>query len=185
MLSSHSAFSIASRLIVLLEHYQLEGSFGNAITDNASENAACLKIIAQQLGINTKETPDAHKKRHVRCIGYIINLVAHQVLFNSDIEAFEDELESNVTAEIVELASWRNKGPIGRLHNLIRYITHSTQRRNVFLGIQQTTANPLRDHPESSRGPLELITDNLTRWNSWFDAAVRACDLRHAIDEFC
>lgn len=143
MLGPHSAVHISSQLSVLLDHYQLQQSFGNAITDNASENAACLKTVAQQLSIHTRETPNASKKRHVRCVGHIINLVAHQVLFNSDIEAFEEELERNVTAEVVELASWRKKGSMGRRHNIIRYITQSTQRRNVFLGLQSTTMDPL------------------------------------------
>jgi hypothetical protein len=59
-------------------------------------------------------------------MGHIINLVAHKVLFGSDVESFEHELESNVTAEVIELDSWRRKGPIGKLYNLIRYICHST-----------------------------------------------------------
>jgi hypothetical protein len=66
-------------------------------------------------------------KRHVRCIGYIINLVAYQVLFGSDIEAFKKELK-NVTAEEVALQEWRKKGPIGKLHNVIRYILYSSKR---------------------------------------------------------
>jgi hypothetical protein len=32
--------------------------------------------------------------------------------------------------------------------------------------------------------PLHLILDNLTRWNSWYDAAERAVQLREYIDEF-
>jgi hypothetical protein len=35
-------------------------------------------------------------------MGYIINLVAYEVLFGSDIESFEYELD-NVTTEAVEL----------------------------------------------------------------------------------
>jgi hypothetical protein len=38
-------------------------------------------------------------------IGHVINLVAYKVLFRSDVEGFELELESNVTTERVELAS--------------------------------------------------------------------------------
>jgi hypothetical protein len=30
----------------------------------------------------------------------------------------------------------------------------------------------------------ELVYDNLTRWNSWYDAAERAIDLRHTVDDF-
>jgi hypothetical protein len=38
-------------------------------------------------------------KRHVRCIGHIINLVAHEVLFGESVEAFEDTLEGISAAE--------------------------------------------------------------------------------------
>jgi hypothetical protein len=41
-------------------------------------------------------------KRRVICIGYIINLMAQQVLFGSDVDAFKEEL-TNVTAEEIEL----------------------------------------------------------------------------------
>jgi hypothetical protein len=34
------------------------------------------------------------------------------------------------------------------------------------------------------RSPLRLIRDNVTRWNSWYDAAVRAIELRETIDKF-
>jgi hypothetical protein len=44
-------------------------------------------------------------ERHVLCMGHIINLVAHKILFGSNVESFEHELISNVTAEVVELAS--------------------------------------------------------------------------------
>ena len=180
MKSAHSAVNIASQLSTMLDHYKLTESFGNAVTDNATENAACLRLVIKHCKLDESEA----EKRHVRCLGHIINLVAHQVLFNTDVEAFEHELESTVTAEAIELASWRRKGPIGKLHNIIRYITHSTQRRNVFLGIQSVAIDPLRDQLESKKVPLDLIRDNVTRWNSWYDAAVRALKLRYAIDEF-
>jgi hypothetical protein len=38
--------------------------------------------------------------------------------------------------------------------------------------------------PESQKQPLHLIRDDLTGWNSWYDAAVRAITLRHVVDEF-
>jgi hypothetical protein len=64
-------------------------------------------------------------------MGHIINLVAHQILFGEDVEAFEDSLE-NVALEELELRSWRKKGPLSKLHNLIRYICHSSKRRELF-----------------------------------------------------
>jgi hypothetical protein len=65
-------------------------------------------------------------------MGHVINLVAHKVLFGSDVESCVHEL-IKFTAEAVELMTWRRKGPIGKLHNLIRYITHSSNRRDAFI----------------------------------------------------
>jgi hypothetical protein len=177
MTGSHTAANVASQISKLLHHFSLTTRFGHAITDNASENSACMAILGKELGINPNE-------RHVLCIGHIINLVAHEVLFGSDVEAFELELESNVTAEVVELATWRRKGPIGKLHNLIRYITHSSKRRDAFMAIQKVILESQQELPEPAQKPLELVQDNITRWNSWYDAAERAVRLRTSIDEF-
>jgi hypothetical protein len=99
MQGSHTAVNLSQQLGLVLRHYKLEKSFGNAITDNASENAACLDLLGDELFIDTR-------KRHVRCIGHVINLVAQQVLFGGDVESFEDSI-SDVTAVEVELYAWR------------------------------------------------------------------------------
>jgi hypothetical protein len=70
-------------------------------------------------------------------MGHIINLVAYKILFGSDVESFEQELQTKVTAEVVELATWCRKGPIGRLYNLIRYICYSSERRDLFISLQE------------------------------------------------
>ena len=121
MSGAHTAVSLSTQLVSILDHYHLRESFGYAVTDNASKNRACLNILTAELGFDAAE-------RHVRCIGHIINLVAHKVLFGSDVESFEHKLEYAVTAEVVELATWRRKGPIGKLHNIIRYILHLSER---------------------------------------------------------
>jgi hypothetical protein len=129
MTGAHTAASLSTQLVSILDHYKLRDRFGHAVTDNASENRACLDIMAQELGIDAAQC-------HVRCMGHVINLVAHKVLFGSDVESFEHEL-SNATAEAVELMTWRRKGPIGKLHNLIRYIGHSPIRRDAFTKLQE------------------------------------------------
>jgi hypothetical protein len=178
MRGSHNAANLSTQLSALIRHFKLEKCFGYAITDNASENRACLNLLAEELGFDPA-------KRHVLCIGHIINLVAHKVLFGSDIEAFEHKLESHVTAEAVELASWRRKGPIGKLHNLIRYIMYSSTRQEAFIRLQEIAIENRGEAPDEPRQqPLYLIRDNATRWNSWYDAAERAIKLREFIDEF-
>jgi hypothetical protein len=174
MHGSHNAVNLSTKLASILDHFKLRQSFGYAITDNASENRACLNLLLKELAFDAGE-------RHVLCMGHIINLVAHKVLFGSDVESFEDELKHNVTAEIVELASWRRKGPISKLHNLIRYICHSSERRDLFTSLQEAA---LEGDDGRRQQPLHLVLDNVTRWNSWYNAAERAVQLREYIDEF-
>lgn len=142
----------------------------------APENVACLELLERELFIDTGN-------RYVRCMGHVINLVAQQVLSGKDLEAFEHSL-ADVTAEEVELQSWRRKGPIGRLHNLIRYICHSAKRRESFLKIQRKQPDAMKSERSNTKQAYELIFDNTTRWNSWYDAAERAIELRHSIDDF-
>jgi len=177
MQGSHTAVNLKGQIFGLVQYFGLENTFGYAITDNASENRACLNLLAEDLAFNAG-------KRHVLCMGHVINLVAHKVLFGSDVESFEHELEHAVTAEAVELAAWRRKGPIGKLHNIIRYILYSSERQDAFLALQTTALELSEDVENIPRAPLRLIRDNVTRWNSWYDAAVRAIELRDIIDEF-
>jgi hypothetical protein len=79
-------------------------------------------------------------------------------------------------------------GPIGKLHNLIRYINHLPQRQDAFLELQIPTPYAVGACGQSldiqSRQLLHSIQDNVTRWNSWCDAIERAIGLRPYIDEF-
>jgi hypothetical protein len=67
--SLHTAVNLSEQLRSVLRYFKLESSFGNAITNNASKNAACLDLLGDKLLIDIR-------KRHVRCIGHVINLVA-------------------------------------------------------------------------------------------------------------
>jgi len=52
-----------------------------------SKNRACLNLLSEELAFDAG-------KRHALCMGNIINFVAQKVLFVSDVEAFEHELEA-------------------------------------------------------------------------------------------
>ncbi|KAM0688742.1 hypothetical protein Q7P36_010817 [Cladosporium allicinum] len=167
----------STKILGVMRYFDLEKTFSYVITDNASENQACLNLLAEDLAFDAG-------KRHVLCIGHVINLIAYKVLFGSDVESFEHELEHAVTAEAVELATWCRKGPISKLHNLICYILHSSERQDAFLALQSTAHELSEDVEYTLRSPLRLIRDNVTRWNSWYDAAVHTIELCDAINEF-
>jgi hypothetical protein len=81
-------------------------------------------------------------------------LAAQAFLFSSD----EDTLSSlNNTASYIstewEMDNWRQKGPLGKLHNIAVHIQPSPQRRLAFQKLSQDRI---------------LISDNKTRWNSWY-----------------
>lgn len=173
---AHTAVNVASQLSAIVRHFNLRQSFGHAVTDNASENESCMNILSGELAL-------PQDKRHVFCIGHIDNLVAHAMLFGEDPDALEESL-TPVTAEEVELRNWRRRGPIGKLHNLIGYINHSTNRKEAFGQCQLDRPDALRSERLRHKETYELIRDNLTRWNIWHDAAQRALDLRPAIDDF-
>jgi hypothetical protein len=98
MQGSHIAANLKAQILGIVRHFGLETTLGYTITDNASENRACLNLLADKLAFNIG-------KRYMLCIGHVINLVAYKVLFGLDVESFEHELEHTVTAEAVELAT--------------------------------------------------------------------------------
>ena len=156
MQGSHTAVNLQGQILSLVRYFGLETTLGYAITNNASENRACLNLLAEDLAFDAS-------KRHVLCMGHVINLVAHKVLFGSDVESFEHELEHTVTAEAVKLATWRRKGPISKLYNIIRYILHSSEQQDTFLTLQTTAYEVSEDVDYIPRSPLRLIRNNVTR----------------------
>ena len=70
------------------------------------------------------------------------------------------------------METWRRKGPLGKLHNIVVYIQRSPQRRSAFQKLSQGR---------------RLLRDNKTRWNSWFSMITSALheDVKPAIDLYC
>jgi hypothetical protein len=73
---------------------------------------------------------------------------------------------------------WRKRGSIGRLHNIIRYIRMTPQRREEFDAIE--AGGDLEEFDG-----LELIQNNQTRWNSYYVSITRALNLKERIELFC
>jgi len=70
------------------------------------------------------------------------------------------------------MENWRQKGPLGKLHNIVVYIQRSPQRLAAFLKLNSGK---------------RLARDNKTRWNSWYsmlDSAIQE-RTRLAIDLYC
>jgi hypothetical protein len=121
----HIDTRIADEVCKILEAFGVKDKVGYAILDNASNNDTAIEAIGGKLGF----------LGHSRCcqyIGYTINLAAKALLFGHNANAFEELLSSKRTLTKDEYTLWRDKGPVGKLHNIVvninrsdRYVSYS------------------------------------------------------------
>ncbi|KAG6996264.1 hypothetical protein FocnCong_v015168 [Fusarium oxysporum f. sp. conglutinans] len=112
----------------------------------------------------------------MRCYGHVLNLVARAFLFGKDAESFELESDINGMRGLQEqdLRHWRSKGPIGKLHNIVKFIRSSPQRSEYFKRIAHEQEDEGYHLCEESTAELEVILNNETRWNSTYMMIKRA-----------
>ena len=93
--------------------------------DNTTASDKCVNLLANRLFLS--EQAHFNKFHRLRCIRYILNLVAKGLLFGKDIAAFENEAQTvhKLQQEERELELWRKWGPIGKLHNVIVFTRRS------------------------------------------------------------
>ncbi|KAM4056495.1 putative transposase [Hirsutella rhossiliensis] len=126
------------------------------------------------------------KARRMRCYEHTLNLVARAFLYGKDAESFELESEINCMRGLAEqdLGHWRAKGPIGKLHNVVKFIRSSPQRSEHFNRIAQEEEYEEHRLCEESTAELEVILNNETRWSSTYMMIERALRNRTDIRAF-
>jgi hypothetical protein len=131
----HSGENIADVLLQVIKDYKITGQIGYFMADNASTNDTCINSVLQALYPNMSEKQ--RRRRRLRCFGHIVNLCAQAFLIGKDAEKVCKDLDAAYREgdmkRIKEL--WRKRGAIGKLHNIIRYIRASPQRRQFFRSI--------------------------------------------------
>ncbi len=188
----HSGENIAEAVVSVIRKYEITDRIGYFVLDNASSNTTCVSEILNALDIS-----DTTGHRRLCCLGHVINLGAKAFLFGKNPDAFEREISTarEYDEEVKERESWRKKGPIGKLHNVVVYIRRTPQRREEFEEKVKDKLKELQDalaatiqpgeEPEDVRKePLMVIQDNNTRWNSVFAMIQRALLLRDPLDLF-
>jgi hypothetical protein len=71
------------------------------------------------------------RRRRLRCVGHVVNLAAQAFLFGKQSQETLDELDLAYRKHDFEAIAevWRKQGVLGRLHNIVRYIRMTPQRR--------------------------------------------------------
>jgi hypothetical protein len=100
--------------------------------DNAGNNNTLIKHLSAFF-------PNVRNQSRLRCAGHIINLIVKAILFGGGISKFEREILGCSDKDKFNL--WRKRGPHGKLHNTIRYINRSDQRRQEFASYQHEAAD--------------------------------------------
>jgi hypothetical protein len=174
-LGCHSGDNLAVTLSQIVQEWKIEDRVGTVISDNVSSNDNCLEHFYRTL--DTEMTPADVRARRMRCYGHILNLVARAFLYGEDFEAFEAESQvfDLLGRHEEDLRHWRKKGPVGKLHNVVKFIRSSPQRCELFKRIA-------RENDEAqgfllageSTAELEVVLNNDTRWNSTYLMISRA-----------
>ena len=173
---AHTGENMAEAVVSVIEEYSLQSKFGYFMLDNAPTNDVCVRHLCEKLQVDS--TVKEHSARRLRCTGHVINLVVKAFLFGTDADSFEVDVTSahELSNEQRELALWRKKGPVGKLHNMVHHIRRTPQRRERFFRFQL--------HGDSEIEQLMVVADNATRWNSTYSMIERAMRLKDPIDLF-
>jgi hypothetical protein len=123
----------------------------------------------------------------MRCFGHILNLVAQAFLYGDDAASFELQSEAYDMLERVEedLEHWRAKGPVRKLHNIVKFIRASPQRTEAFKAhAREQEEVDTYKLAEESTAELEVIQNNATRWNSTYMMIERALVKQSELNSF-
>ncbi|KAI8663601.1 Dimer-Tnp-hAT domain-containing protein [Fusarium keratoplasticum] len=184
-IGSHAGENIAYTIRNVVRDWGIDSKLGVSICDNATSNDVCLRSLYTTLDASmTRADTEA---RRMRCFGHILNLVAQAFLYGDDAASFELQSEAYGMLERVEedLEHWRAKGPVGKLHNIVRFIRASPQRTEAFKAhAKEQEEADIYKLAEESTAELEVIQNNATRWNSTYMMIERALIKQSELNSF-
>jgi len=125
----HTGENMAALLLKVFREYKIGSRIGFFITDNTSSNDVCIDLVLRKLYPSMSEKQ--RKRRRLRCLGHVVNLSAQAFLFGKQSQETLDELHLAYSRHDFEAVAkaWRKQGVLGRLHNIVRYIRMTPQRR--------------------------------------------------------
>jgi hypothetical protein len=167
----HSGSNIAAQVLDILTAYQITEKVGYFTLDNAENNDTAMGAIGRELGFTGAS-------RRGRCFGHTVNLSAKALLFGKNASAFEEQLSGASALPEADWESWRSKGPVGKLHNLVYDIFRSSRLMYLLRDLQQDAISKASSLRERSRKPLTVVRDNNTRWLSQLYMIRRALKIR-------
>ena len=174
--------NIANVVYPVMKEYDIHTRFGYYVGDNATNNDTSLKFLDQHFRNDGYDGFNIDQRR-LRCFAYEMQLATKALLFGPRVKELE---EYPVTAGVTEeekreyvKKKWRSFDAVGKLHNIVKYIRGSPQRRESY--------SIVRDELEkNARKKLKVpVMDNDTRWGSVMDMVEYALENQIHIDMYC
>ena len=94
--------------------------------DNAPNNDTTLVELAKTIGFDPKV-------KRLRCMGHILNLIAEAYLYGQDASDFEKQFKEQGLSGHRKM--WRDRGELGKLHNLVAHVMASGKRSELFTAL--------------------------------------------------
>jgi hypothetical protein len=140
------------------------------VLDNAKNNDTTLQELSSLMGF------DPIAKR-LRCMGHVLNLIAESYFFGQDEASWKDDFKKAGPGERRKL--WRQRGELGKLHNLVAHVMNSGKRTDLFTALQ-IDANI----GKAAGKQWKLVLDGGIRWNSTYLMIRRALELKEALNQY-
>jgi hypothetical protein len=131
----HTGENQAGVVLAVIKDYEIGQKIGYFMTDNAQSNDVCIDLVLREL---YPHMPSKQRvARRLRCLGHIVNLCARALLLGKGATKAIDDAEVQLRRGALESLDefWRQRGAIGRLHNIVRYIRATPQRMEEFAKI--------------------------------------------------
>jgi hypothetical protein len=123
----HSGENMAEAIMEFIREYGIASKVGYFMMDNAGNMNTMIDKVSDELEHEFDVFYDPLPHR-LRCVGHIINLAVMEFLIGKR----PPTTESYHGPSSEEVGQWRKRGAIGKLHNIVVYITGSPQRLRAF-----------------------------------------------------
>lgn len=171
-LNSHHGSEQARVLLDVLQNYAIDtDKLGWFVLDNALNNDTALAEMSKTISFDPI-------KRRFKCAGHMINLATEAFLFGSHLAELNKHLREE-GSDIAKLRLWRERGPVGKLHNTVIHTTRSTRRKKIFNKCQEQNLE-ISDNDRI----YSLIRDGGVRWNPTYMMIDRAIKLRESLEDY-
>ncbi|KAK2471388.1 hypothetical protein H9L39_17619 [Fusarium oxysporum f. sp. albedinis] len=177
LLGRHTGENIAGQMLDIIQEFDIGDKVGYFTLDNASNNKTTMEELARELGFDWK-------KRWVRCIAHVVNIVVKHMLFGQDPDAFEQQIYDGQFTAAREHEQWRKRGLVGKWHNFAVEVNRSGIWADILKKVQQVESQLSDDPAIQTHHPVGVVLDNATRWLSQLAMIDRALALRPFYDPF-